>query len=306
VEQTLTTLMNEVLTALLERVLRPVLSDARWLERLRRLGGRLGMRFKGYCRVRVRLSTGIEVEVSAPYCIKAAPKRGRRKRGPNGRGSHLGLEALGFVGRCSARLVSEVVQNAVLCPSLEVAREVLARRGMELDVKTLRRLGGQLGERGLALRGQASLSGREQLAGHTRVIGMEGGRLPERRCKRGRKQAGPKRQGYHTDWRAPKRFTISLLDAQGEGVKAFAPLQDAPLGDHAQMFALTLALPVCLGLVARGTGALLWRWRTVDWERRAGTVSAPEAGPEQSPSGAGLSPCGAESLRDPGLGLRPA
>ena len=182
VEQTLTTLVNEVLTALLERVLKPVLSDARWLERLRRLG----MRFKGYRRVRVRLSTGTAVEVSSPYFIKAAPKRGRRKRGPNGRGSHLGLEALGFVGRCSARLVSEVVQNALLCPSLEVAREVLARRGMELDVKTLARLCGQLGERGLALRGQASLSGIERLAGHTLVIGVDGGRLRERRRKRGR------------------------------------------------------------------------------------------------------------------------
>jgi hypothetical protein len=154
VEQTPTTLVNQVLTAWLEQVLRPVLSDARWLERLKQLGGRLGMRFKEYRRVRVRLSTGMEVEVVSPYFIKAAPKRRwrpstRSGRGPNGRGSHLGLEALGFVGRCSARLVSEVVQNAVLCPSLEVAREVLARRGIELDVKTLRRLCEQLGKRGL-------------------------------------------------------------------------------------------------------------------------------------------------------------
>jgi hypothetical protein len=268
VEQTLTTLVNEVLTALLERVLKPVLSDARWLQRLRRLGGRLGMRFKGYRRVRVRLSTGMEVEVVSPYFIKAAPKRGRRKRGPNGRGSHLGLEALGFIGRCSARLVSEVVQNAVLCPSLEVAREVLARRGMELDVKTLRRLCGQLGERGLALRGPASLSGTERLAGQSIVIGIDGGRLRERRCKRGRKKAGQKRQGYHTDWREPKLFTIYLLDPEGNVVKEFVPLQDATLGDHEQLFALLERYLRALDLshVARfvfcGDGAP-WIWNGV-------------------------------------------
>jgi hypothetical protein len=83
VERTLTTLVNQMLTALLEQVLRPVLSDAGWLERLRRLGGRRGMRFKEYRRVRVRLSTGTEVEGVSPYFIKAAPKRGRRKRGPS-------------------------------------------------------------------------------------------------------------------------------------------------------------------------------------------------------------------------------
>jgi hypothetical protein len=57
----------------------------------------------------------------------------------------LGLDVLGFMGRCSARLVSEVVELALLCPSLEVAHRVLARRGIGLDVKTLRRLCADLG-----------------------------------------------------------------------------------------------------------------------------------------------------------------
>ena len=112
---------------------------------------------------------------------------------------------------------------------------------------------------------------------------MEGGRLRERRCKRGRKKAGHKRQGYHTDWREPKLFTIDLLDPQGEVVEAFAPLQDATLGDHEQLFALTLVLPACIGLVASGTVRLLWRWRAVDLARRAGAVSAPGAGPRERP-----------------------
>jgi transcriptional regulator with XRE-family HTH domain len=53
-------------------------------------------------------------------------------------GAYLGLEVLGFLGRWSSRLVSEVAQAALLCPSLEVAHTVRERRGLALDVKTLR------------------------------------------------------------------------------------------------------------------------------------------------------------------------
>src|SRR5918997_7085745 len=91
------------------------------------LGGVRGMRFKEYRRVTVRVGQGPGIEVVAPYFVKAGAKRGRKKRGPNGRGAQLGLEVLGFIGRCSARLVSEVVQMAVLCPSFEVAHQVLGR-----------------------------------------------------------------------------------------------------------------------------------------------------------------------------------
>jgi hypothetical protein len=105
--------------------------------------------------------------VRTPYFVKARPKRGRKKRGPNGREAHLGLKVRGFIGRCSARLVSEVVQRTVLCPSLEVAHQGLARRGIAMDVKTLRRLCRELGERGLGHRSAISLSGTEELAGQT-------------------------------------------------------------------------------------------------------------------------------------------
>ena len=48
---------------------------------------------------------------------------------------------------------------AVLCPSLAVAQTVLTRRGLELNVKTVRRLCGELGHHGLALRGVGAVAG---------------------------------------------------------------------------------------------------------------------------------------------------
>ncbi len=267
-EEALTGSFHEALGAVLGKLLQGVLTDRRWLDRLKRLGGRLGMRFKEYRVVRVRLGQGQVVEVWAPYFVKAAPKRGRRKRGPNGRGASLGLEVLGFSGRCSSRLVSEVVQLAVLCPSYEVARQVLARRGVVLDVKTVRRLCRLLGERGVGQRGAVSLGGDESLSGRTLVIGIDGGRLRQRRRKRGRRKAGAKRQGYHAEWKEPKLFTLYVLDAEGQVVKEFAPLHDATMGDHQAMMGLleqylrALDLSEVARVVFCGDGAP-WIWSGV-------------------------------------------
>jgi len=261
--------VDKLCARLLEHLLNEQLGDVDWLADLKRLGGRLGLRFKEYRWITVRLCHGQCVRLRTPYFVKARAKRGRKKRGPNGRGTHLGLDVLGFMGRCSARLVSEVVELALLCPSLDVAHRVLARRGIELDVKTLRRLCRDLAERGLRHRGTISLSGTEELSGRTLVIGIDGGRVRERRRKRGRKKAGQKRQGYHTDWKEPKLFTIYLVDAQGQTVKEFAPLHDATLENHEGLFAIldeylqALDLAALDKVVFCGDGAP-WIWSGVE------------------------------------------
>ena len=74
-------------------------------------------------------------------------------------GAYLGLEVLGFLGRWSSRLVSEVAQAAFLCPSLAVAHTVLGRWGLALDVKTLRGVCRALADRARSFRGEISLTG---------------------------------------------------------------------------------------------------------------------------------------------------
>ena len=65
--------------------------------------------------------------------MKQGRKRGRKKRGPNGRGCHLLLEVVGFIGQCSPEFVDEAVKLALLCPSFDVARQVLDARQIKLD-----------------------------------------------------------------------------------------------------------------------------------------------------------------------------
>jgi hypothetical protein len=271
IEQTLSEMLNELLAALLEKMITEFLAERSILDRLKEMGGRLGMRFKEYRSLELRLSNGQSITVQTPYFIKTPPKdkRRRKKRGPNGRGAHLGLNILGFMGHCSPQLVSEVVKLALLSPSFAIAREMLAGRGIVMDVKTMRRLCGELGESGLQFRGEISLAGTEALAGHTVVVGIDGGRLRERRKKPGCKKKGQKRQGYYTEWKEPKLFTIYVLDAQGEPVEEFAPLHDATLGNHQEIFALLAQYLKAMDLseVARivfcGDGAS-WIWGGVE------------------------------------------
>ncbi len=237
VEQAVTASLDRVVAAVVSQVIGPLLSDEKFVRSLKELGGRLGMRLKDVREVSLRLGNGQVIRVRTGYFVKARSKR-RGRRGPTGQGAYLGLEVLGFVSRCSRRLLSAVAEAALLCPSLVVAQQMLARRSIALNVKTIRRLCQELGEAGLARRGEVSLQGDEALSGGTLVIGIDGGRLRERRRKRGRKPARLKRQGYHTDWREPKLFTVYLINEQGEVVKRFAPLHDATLGDHEAMFAL--------------------------------------------------------------------
>ena len=238
IEEAIENIVKNLVARILGEMINGVLKEEETEQRLRELGGRKGLHLKEYRAVKVRLGNGENINVRSPYFIKAAGKRGRKKRGPNGRGSHLGLEVMGIMGRCSMKLVSEVVEMAVLCPSFEIAETVLKRRGIKIDLKTIRRLCSELGEQGIKYRGQISLDGSEDLRGQTLVIGIDGGRLRERTNKRGRKKAGQKRQGFYSDWKEPKLFTIYLEDQEGEIIREFAPLHDATMGDHKAMFRL--------------------------------------------------------------------
>lgn len=268
VEKAISEILEHLATSLLEQLLKPLLRSASFLGYLKVVAGRMGMHFKEYRPLTVRLYNGHSLSVESPYFIKAVPKKGKkgkRCKKRQGAGAHVGLEVLGFIGRASSHLVSEVVSLALLCPSFAVAHEVLCERGLHLDVKTIRRLCRELGQVGLSERGRISLVSGERVRGHTLVIGIDGGRLRERRKKRGRKKKDQKRQGYHTDWKEPKLFTIYLWDERGQLIKDFAPLHDATMEDHEGAFALLEQYLCALDLseVARvaftGDGAP-WIW----------------------------------------------
>ncbi len=233
-------LLQEVVGIVVSPVLNQVFQDEALLFGLRQAAGSMGYRYKEHRPLTVRILEGVEVEVSSPYFVKRGRKRGRKKRGPNGRGCHLLLDVLGFIGQCSPEFVDEAVKLALLCPSFEVATQVLDARQIKLDKKTLRRLCKALGELGLEQRATIALKDELSFSGRTVYIGIDGGRMRTcpraarrrvREPKRGRKPKGKKYPRYDTPWREPKLFTIYMLDEKGRVEKSWTPIHDATRGN---------------------------------------------------------------------------
>src|SRR5574337_577931 len=138
--------------------------------------------------VRVRLLGGLILWVTSLYC--APRKRWLSARNDAAPGMYVELAQFGFGKGCTPGLQSRVARQAALCPSLAFAQQELKREGVELDVKTVRRIAHQCGEGVLQLRTQARLLWREgklpaggELAGKRVSVQLAGGRDVSRaRC----------------------------------------------------------------------------------------------------------------------------
>lgn len=93
--------------------------------------------------LRLRLFGGLVLFVTTLYCgPKARPGQGR---GSNGAGLYPELAAFGFCQGASPALVSTVARLSVLMPSFEHAHREMTRRGVSLNLKTVRRISQRLG-----------------------------------------------------------------------------------------------------------------------------------------------------------------
>jgi len=77
-------LMNQLEACVTVRILEEYLINPDFLMQLKKLAGKLGMKFKEYRTLRIRLGNGLQITISTPYFIKAKPKRGRKKKGQMG------------------------------------------------------------------------------------------------------------------------------------------------------------------------------------------------------------------------------
>ena len=225
----------------LAAVIQQQLYDPFFLATLKALAAKSALRFKGFKPTSIRLLSGQSISIDSPYFAKAPSKarRGRKSKKRKAKtGCHPGLSYLGFIDRCSGVLTSSAVQAALLCPSFEIAKRTLLSFGIEMDIKTIRRLCLSMGGQAIEHRHRIALSDADGVETRQLFVCIDGGRLRERRPKRGRRPAGQKRQGYHTDWREPTQIVIQWLDADGGHCKQTVPLYDATMGDIDAAFEL--------------------------------------------------------------------
>jgi hypothetical protein len=104
----------------------------------------------------VRLLGGLAITVMTLYCSP----RGRtgKGRGREGSGLYPELAAYRISEGCSPNAQSEVGRLVGLLP-IEQSRAELARQGLELDEKAIRRIAGELGAQMLATRRDRRRSG---------------------------------------------------------------------------------------------------------------------------------------------------
>ena len=131
-----------------------------------------------------------------------------------------------------------VVQSALLCPSFVLSRKTLASSGIDLDVKTIRRLSVNMGQQAIEQRCRIAVSDHDQVKGRTLLVCIDGGRLRERTNKKGRRPKSLKRQGYHTHWREPSQLVIQWLDENGTKCRHTKPIYDATMADTDGAFQL--------------------------------------------------------------------
>ena len=118
--------------------------------------------------------------------------------------------------------------HSVLCPSFEVAEQLLDYQGIEVNYERVRQTSLALASDCIEQRCSIQLAPGETLAGKRVLIGMDGGRTRTRvyqADKRGRAEK------FDTPWREPKMFTITTYDEQGKFNKIEKPIYDSTFGD---------------------------------------------------------------------------
>lgn len=219
---------------------------------------------------------GLLLWVTALY---HAPRSGKR-RSPHGSGLHPELAVCGFHDGDSAALVSQVARQVTLLPSFELARQELARGGLDLDIKTVHGITHHLSHQFLVARRidlehyrTGKMPAGTLLAGKRVVAQLDGGRIRLRKVRRKQKGLGKhktQKRRYRGEWREPKLLIIFVIDHEGRKVeKSRAQIDGTFAGPDEVMELLAMhlhrlgaALAEVVVFVADGAP---WIWERLAW-----------------------------------------
>ena len=234
---------------------------------LRQLGAQKALKFVSYQPIMITLPNGNKIQVRSPYFVKATPKRGRKKKGPNNRGEHLLLSLMGFIHKVEPELAFRAVQLAAIAPSFAIASQLLKQEGIDLSANKIRALVSTVGNVNLSDRVNLLLDddAPSPLENQRVLMSVDGGRLRQRKTKRGPIPKGNKQNGFHTEWIEPKLFAIYVIDEEGNLVKEISPFIDGTTGklnDFLELFEhylVRLRIEKASEVLLAGDGAP-WIW----------------------------------------------
>ena len=223
----------------------------------------------------VRLLGGLAITVMTLY---AAPRRrSGMGRGVEGTGLDLELAAYRISEGCSPNVQAEVGRLVGQLP-IAAARTELARRGLNLDEKAVRRIASELGTQMLAVRTRALLRFRvgglpagTEFAGKRIAVQIDGGRVRVRTIvKKSRVGGKRKRRKFRIAWREPKVVIVYELDRHGRLARGSRPVIDGTLQGPGAVIELVafhlhrLGAAQAREVVFVADGAP-WIWARLDW-----------------------------------------
>ena len=176
--------------------------------------------------VTIKLLSGGKCETHSDYYARKAKKRGRIpkngiKRGKKGNGLYPLLAMLGISDGCTPALRAEIAREVSEGPSMETARGRLKRRGIDLDIKQIKRISERFAQNSLVWRSSMVNSDNnpsshsESLANERVVVSIDGGRVRTRQTRSGRKPKDKRHHRYDTPWKEPKIIAISSINEKG-------------------------------------------------------------------------------------------
>lgn len=227
-EQELQGLLQQLYGEIMRQLLEEVGCSQKLKKQLKILALSLGLSSLKLRRTRLQIGTGEWIEYRSYYAHQTVGGY----PGVNRQLSHM---YWGCVDRASPKYLSLVSMMSVVCPSFEIARQVLGEQGVEAKYNRIRRLsvfGGRIGHRlGIG----AQLDPGEDLAGMRVVVQIDGGRSRMRENTGKVSAKGYKK--YDTPWREPKLIAIHVLDEKGQIAKTIRkPLYQAAVQDAAACF----------------------------------------------------------------------
>jgi hypothetical protein len=223
----------------------------------------------------VRLLGGLAITVMTLYCSP----RGRTGKGRGVEGSGLYPELAAYrINEGSSPNVQSVVGRLVGLLPIEQARAELARQGLELDEKAVRRIAGELGAQILTTRTRdlmrfrsGELPAGNEYAGKSVGVGIDGGRVRVRTVVKTIRVSGKrKRKRFRIEWREPKVVILFEIDEKGRMVRGSRPVIDGTLQGPDALIELVAfhlhrmgaARAIAVTFVADGAP---WIWKRLDW-----------------------------------------
>jgi len=169
----------------------------------------------------VQLRTGTKIKHKGYYAKKSPSTYDGERR--------LSLLYWGCIKGASPNYQSISCLFSVICPSFEVAKQLMHHQGIKGNYDRIRSVSLGLASKCLSNRICVQLSEKDSLKGKRVLIEIDGGR------SRTRVYTGElnknKQAKFDTPWREPKVFIITTIDEEGKIEKDRLPIYDTTFGD---------------------------------------------------------------------------